>query len=543
MKNNKTTLKSLKAELELLKASKTNASKTTKDTVSTHKASVAHDIKNSYIQNLHMRSSMFYLWLITGILSYAQKIPFINKIVALLSLYYGRTTFWKLLLKLRKVFVFINATLGVWMVYKTVGFGADNILAGIAGMGHTYIEIITSFSKRMFNWMFELFDYKVVPNVPNNKPSWPEYKPLPKIDLPPIKKDAWIDEMLNKPKVGFEEWLKPSGRYANITINTNPWYTDLSTWLWVAGIAGSLGICYLGYQFMYNPNFIQDSSWLGFLSYFKSNPGGGGIGPDINVSGETIAQASGSQSGGYVGDFFTRSSRSIFRGLNPYSWFKPAADSQVLENTFMLNQASTTAYDNRFYPYTEYNPFAPLHKRLKILIIGESAVDYNARIAIKREILGKMGPDIVMGSALNVPEPSLLNSNWASRTNSPILNELRNLPEIFNSADGIGSSIASGISSGIPALTTDQVFSKLEAIKSSIKASTEVAGTVYKSPSILSEALPNWAEHTVDQTQLDDWHLEHRLHTISYLNSTPVSEATTPLKISNKFSVLTEENI
>jgi len=144
------------------------ASKNIKDTGSTHKASVAHDIKNSYIQNLHMRSSMFYLWLITGILSYAQKIPFISKIITLVSLYYGKTTIWKVLIKLRKVFVFINATLGVWMVYKLAGFGADNLLAG---MGHTYLEIITSFSKRMFNWLFELFDYKVVPNIPNNKPS------------------------------------------------------------------------------------------------------------------------------------------------------------------------------------------------------------------------------------------------------------------------------------------------------------------------------------------------------------------------------------
>jgi hypothetical protein len=424
------------------------------------------------------------------------------------------------------------------MVYKTVGFGYDNILAGFIGMGENYFIILTNFTKRMFNWFFELFDYKIVPNVPNlpnNKPSWLDYKPLPKIEgvtvNPPIKKDGW-----GLP--GLDEFFRLRDTYKNVTVNTtSPWYTDLTNWLLIAGIATSIGVCYFGYQFMTNPNFINDSNWFSFLSYFRGNPGGGGIGPvgpDINVTGDTIASGS-----GYVGDFFARSSRSIFRGLNPYNWFTPAADSQAMENTFMINQASTTVYDNRFYPYTEYNPFAPLHKRLKILIIGESAVDYNARIALKKEILGRMMPDIVMGSALNVPEPSLLNSAWASRTNSPILKELTNLPEMFNSAEGISSTIASGIASGsgIPIETFDQVFNKLESIKTSIKA-----GSIYKSPSIINEALPYWAEHSVEQGALDDWHLDNRLHSMRIATPT-VSESATPIPTSNRFSILTEENI
>jgi hypothetical protein len=36
-------------------------------------------------------------------------------------------------------------------------------------MGYTYIEMFTNMTKRMFNWFVELFDHKIVPNVPNNK--------------------------------------------------------------------------------------------------------------------------------------------------------------------------------------------------------------------------------------------------------------------------------------------------------------------------------------------------------------------------------------
>ena len=71
--NNKLTLKALKTELEMLKAKKTTNSPI-KPGVETHKSSVAHDIKNSYIQNLHMKSSMLYLWLITAALGYSRGI-------------------------------------------------------------------------------------------------------------------------------------------------------------------------------------------------------------------------------------------------------------------------------------------------------------------------------------------------------------------------------------------------------------------------------------------------------------------------------------
>jgi hypothetical protein len=63
------------------------------------------------------------------------------------------------------------------MVFKTVGFSYDKVLAGFAGMGHTYLEIFMNFIKSLFNCFFELFDYKIVSNVPGNKPSLPKIFP------------------------------------------------------------------------------------------------------------------------------------------------------------------------------------------------------------------------------------------------------------------------------------------------------------------------------------------------------------------------------
>lgn len=44
------------------------------------------------LQNLHMKSSMFMLWLATAVLSYERQIPYIKHIISVLSVMYGRTT-------------------------------------------------------------------------------------------------------------------------------------------------------------------------------------------------------------------------------------------------------------------------------------------------------------------------------------------------------------------------------------------------------------------------------------------------------------------
>jgi hypothetical protein len=260
---NRVTLKSLQARLDALTASK--SSKLVKPPVETHKASaVGHDIKQSYIQNLHMRSSMFYLWVISGILGYAHRIPFLGRIITLLSIWYGRTTIWKILLKLRRLFIIFNALIGVFMVYKTVGFSTDNVFAGFAGMGHTYLEILTNSTKRLFHWFFELFDHKIVPNVPGDGPSKPSKFPL----WSPIDKGAFnpfLNNELSKSDFSLRELYKSP---FNININTPsvPWYRDLSNLIWIGTIVGAsvgiLGIGYLGWIYLSDP----------IMSFFRSGP-------------------------------------------------------------------------------------------------------------------------------------------------------------------------------------------------------------------------------------------------------------------------------
>jgi hypothetical protein len=149
---NKLTLKSLQQELENMKlkaGTKTNKNKPVENVT---KSGIGHDIKNSYINSLYMKSSGFMLYLITGILAYAHKIPFIGRIFSALAAYYGRTTIWKLLTKFRKLFIIINAIIGVYMVFKTAGFSTDNLMIGWAALGETYLQSLASLTGKLFRW-------------------------------------------------------------------------------------------------------------------------------------------------------------------------------------------------------------------------------------------------------------------------------------------------------------------------------------------------------------------------------------------------------
>ena len=285
--NNTKLLKQIQAELEkiqLSKSVKSTSKAKVQPVTETHRSSVAHDIKNSYIQNLHMKSSMFMLWVVSTVLSYAHKIPYIKGLITALSVMYGRTTIWKILVKVRKVFIIFNAAIGVFMVYKTVGFGYENVLAGFAGMGHSYLEIFTNFTKRLFHWFVELFDHKIIPNIPGDNTSG-------------VSKSLWSNGQI--PKEAFNPQYPSSGyledslrRSYNSLLNIQvepaytPWYKDYSTWFWIIG-----GVCvvYLGYKFIIDPLFIHEMGRdvTGVDPRFGNNPqptAGPSTQPDIALN-------------------------------------------------------------------------------------------------------------------------------------------------------------------------------------------------------------------------------------------------------------------
>lgn len=408
--------------MDLIKTSKANV----QPVAESHRSSVAHDIKNSYIQNLHMKSSMFMLWLATALLSYGSKIPFIKQIISMLSIWYGRTTIWKILVKLRKLFIMFNAVIGVYMVFKTVGFSFDNVLAGFAGMGHSYLEIFTNFTKRMFHWFVELFDHRVIPNVPGDKGTGT------------LSKNIWLPKGIESnsyyPKPNVEESLRKS--YNSLfSINVEPtpqvsWYRDLPTWLYIGGIIAG-GVLILGgaicvYKVITDPSILLGNSDVANVKGKMRDAGPSVVA--ISPEGSTILPE---PSAAIESNIALKVSKAIvktlfkpFKYLNPNYWValtpEETADYIAFENKQMSAQ-----FEVAYYPFTKYNPFDNWFTKMRIKYLGETSGEMTARDLLKAEIQESFRPVGEVAATTQLPAIGLEKvSNLSSGSVTPRANTL-----------------------------------------------------------------------------------------------------------------------
>jgi len=442
---NKITLKSLKQELDTLKTNKNSKVKTSP--VNTHSQpkqsnSIGHDIKDSFIQRLYMKSGALSLFLITGILGYASKLPILKKLIAIASLWYGKTTIWKILSKIRKLFVLFNALIGVYVVFKSVGFSTDNILVGFNALGHQYLEILTNFTRKLFDWFFNLFDHKIIPNVPGEGPSKPKFKT-----------PFWNPQYNNQPWGQKVYDLYDSGKFhpggvfnINITSPT-PWYRDWSTWLWVGGGICTIGFIYLGYKMYTEPSIIFDL----FKSADTKGKGPGPAGPPspiISTPDITIEDARLISSDSKIANAYS----STVYYLNPMNYIPSVAENKAKFEVFMDVQNDLNRSNRRLYPFTHVNPFDSWFTSVKKHFFGESVQEWTERSQrlmyanrVYESLKISQGTMEMVGGAT----PAISEVVWSSK-GTPVASSIGLHAHTSNIADSINSGAVLSKLSKIP---------------------------------------------------------------------------------------------
>jgi hypothetical protein len=365
---NKLSLKVLKQEIERLKASKDSSIK--KD--------IGHDIKHSYINKLYTKSSALWLYILTGVLGYAHRIPYIGRIISLLSLWYGRTTIWKILIKIRKVFIVFNAIIGVYIVFKSVGFSTDNLIGGVYGVGHTYLETFYRMTKKLFYWFVELFDHKIIPNLPGGDiPDYPKNLPLPinNYKYPQPRLYDFSDSAVKSRDIfGFFDTVELHPK--------QPWYKDSSTLYWILGLTCAISVCVLGYKMIVDPTILDNL--LGNKTIPK---GGGAAGPSINVEDTSETASRSERALGKMKDTVVgvinlpgRITGAVINKLNPFNYVVSASDLELDRLAFMYDQSHPSSADIRYYPFTTDNPYDSWFTKLKKHYVGESVSEGLQRI-------------------------------------------------------------------------------------------------------------------------------------------------------------------
>ena len=187
------------------------------------------------------------LFALTSLIAYAHKLPGVSKLTNLLSLWYGRTTWWQMLIYIRKGFIVLNALIGVYATMKITGFSSNNLFAGFMAIGHSYFEMLYYGTKRLFGWIYSFFDNWIFPKPPS-EPSWKVWSwGGNTYDSRPINPNILTRDTIEKystPKLN-------NSNFSSIFDSTPP---NDSTWslynvLWYTGIAICIGgVIFIGYS-------------------------------------------------------------------------------------------------------------------------------------------------------------------------------------------------------------------------------------------------------------------------------------------------------
>jgi hypothetical protein len=305
------------------------------------------------------RASAPILFIITSLLSYGHKIPMVSKLINILSLWYGRTTWWKLLITLRKVFVVINALIGVYTVLKISGFSSDNLFAGIYFMGYTYYEMFISTISRLFHWLSKLFDY-ITPDVPKPKPTmyipWPNTKEL-----------NWATRSMNPDGLGKIMDLAQNHNFHNprVTSASSDW--NIPSWVWYGAITViTIGALYLGYVLITSPEFIDS-----IAPSTKITPPTPPT-PPTDYTSPPSPHSDGTSFLAYIRN-----------KINPFKWFSTQAQIDNQFTNFMHKQYDLAHAEKSLYPFTVENPYDSWFKKLSKALFGESSVDQAERFRLQ----------------------------------------------------------------------------------------------------------------------------------------------------------------
>lgn len=289
------------------------------------------------------------------------KIPLVGKLIRKITTWYVKTKWWKLILdilvKLRKGFIIFNALIAIYALVDITGFSTDNIIGGFYGLGVKYIEMITSIFTRLFNWLVDLFDYKVIPNIPSK-----EFVPSPEY----YNYNYTFKEL--EPTTDWNTWFR-YGCYAIISMGL----------LWL-----------LLYQLDVHPT-----------DYFKPKDPKGKApeGSNLFNTGKNIGFygiLSGALKSG------VNSVQKVFTEyLNPFSEYN---NSNRLRNkgSFVVAQLLAEDPDQRYYPYTPHNKYDSWFDYTKKLFY-ESKSDRASRLMdLKDTFLKGTSSDIEIPPAKSV---------------------------------------------------------------------------------------------------------------------------------------------
>lgn len=164
---------------------------------------------------------------------------------------------------LRKGFITLNAVIGIWLMFKVTGWNEGSFFMSAAAIGSSYMEFFVTFIYKAYDWLYSLFDNKVVPNIPNNNLSqfngW---------NIRPMKENNYLSLAENA-----KSWYQ-SPTQINANNSWSDWIPSAKTLFYIGITVVTIATLYSGYVYI-NDWFCSTAA--------SNNIDPKGKGPEIHI--------------------------------------------------------------------------------------------------------------------------------------------------------------------------------------------------------------------------------------------------------------------
>lgn len=351
-------------------------------------------LQNNHNANINTIKSSFKIIYLISLLGYIiGKIPFLNKYIKGIKSIVAKTSIWTVLVILRKTFIIMNALIGMWLIFKITGWSEFSFIGFVSTFGNAYIDIFSSFCIKAFNWIYELFDTKIVPDVPSDKPRNP-WSQTTGWNVRPMSQPNYMD-IAESAKSWYSS---PAPQPSN-----DLWLTSWKTWAFIGGSIITIFALYTGYVYV--------SDWFKGPDANNVNIQAPPQAPDGNAPRSLIKTA--------IDVLVLNRLANISNGL--YYIKESILPSMSKQDFGKIQYNDNVPMDQKlqqYWPFTTYHPAESWYHRLKIKIIGESEAEYELRkihledIRRRAEItpVAPVAPEFIQGSSsnplINTPQSS-----------------------------------------------------------------------------------------------------------------------------------------
>ena len=354
MNNKKLTLKLLQQQLEELKI-KTIANKKINNKLPT--AAQRAEVISKKGKNMPKASMSFnplgILMSLSWISFILSKFPFLTTLFTKILGIKKASILFTILIYLRKGFIVTNAIIGIWLMFKVTGWDQGSFLMSAAAIGHSYMEFFITFIYKAFNYLYNIFDNKIIPNIGSGQNPYSVYNGW---NIRPMKDNNYLSMAENA-----RSWYQSPTQISN-TSSWSDWFPSWKAMFYIGITIVTIATLYSGYVYINNC----------FDPTTNIDPKGKGI--------ESLSQGTNKSVVGKISDvlIFNRL-RNISDAASYLSQkYLPYMDKQEITN-IQLNNPHSQKYQ-QFYPYTSYKPYESLFNRLKMCLFSESAIEYETRM-------------------------------------------------------------------------------------------------------------------------------------------------------------------